>query len=76
MLFRSGLMYAIGTGVPQDDVVAYMWINLAVSRSSGDEQKQSMKWRDDAAARLTPQQRADGQRMAREWQAAFEKRKQ
>ena len=74
--YNLGVMYAKGRGVPQDDVLAYMWWNLAVSRSSGDEQKQSMKWRDDAAARLTPQQRADGQRMAREWQAAFEKRKQ
>ena len=71
-----GFSYWTGRGVPRDDVLAYMWFNLAVSRSSGVEQKLSVANRDRVSARLTPQQRADGQRMAREWQAAFEKRKQ
>jgi len=71
-----GRMYQNGRGVPQDDVLAYMWFNLAASRLSGDDQEQYAESRDTTSELLTPQQRADGQRMAREWQAAFEKRKQ
>ena len=71
-----GWMYANGRGVPQDEVLAYMWFNLAAARSSEDHQEYSAYWRDRISARLTPQRRADAQRMAREWQAAFEKRKQ
>ena len=29
---RLGMMYADGRGVPQDDVTAHMWFNLAVPR--------------------------------------------
>ena len=29
-----GLMYANGTGVPQDDVLAYAWLNLATAQGN------------------------------------------
>jgi TPR repeat protein len=57
-----GTMYAEGKGVPQDDVLAYMWFNLAAA-SGGDDAARN---RDKVAANLTPEQRADAQRMSRE----------
>ena len=70
-----GTMYDVGKGVPQDGTLAYMWLNLAAARESGSKRDDMVKFRDEISSKLTPAQRADGQRMAREWQAAFEQRK-
>jgi uncharacterized protein len=60
-----GFMYQEGSGVPQDYVQAYMWFDIAASHSDGDI---------DAIGRnfittylMTPQQIAEGQRLATEW---------
>jgi TPR repeat protein len=72
-------MYALGaiyqgkisreelTGV--DYIMAHMWYNLAASRlAPGAERDQAVKDRDFLAQyRLTPQQLAEAQRLAREW---------
>jgi TPR repeat protein len=58
-----GKMYEAGRGVPQDDLLAYMWLCLAAAQDS----KSYTKARDLVSARLTPEQRAEGQKMAREW---------
>ena len=64
-------MYEIGLGVPQNDVMAYMYMNLAASRESRPAPRRIWgQARDEAAARLTPDQRAEGQRLALEWDAA------
>ena len=34
-----GVIYVKGQGVPQDYVEAHKWVNLAASRSTGDDQK-------------------------------------
>ena len=65
-----GVSYAEGRGVPQDYVQALMWLNLAA-----EQDKDAVKNRDDLAKRATPEQIAEAQRLAREWIAAFEKRK-
>jgi len=70
-----GVRYQNGLGVPKDDILAYMWLHLGVSRSSGSLPDIEAKMRDDISSKLTPKQRADAQRIIREWQAAFEKRK-
>jgi hypothetical protein len=57
-----GLMYANGQGVPQDYVLAHMSYNLA---SVHDQD--AIKARDGIAAKMTPEQIAEAQRMAREW---------
>ena len=68
-------MYANGEGVPQDDVEAHKWYNLAASRTLvPTSQKRYAELRDLTAKRMTPQQIAEAQGLAREWQAAFEKR--
>ena len=57
-------------GVPQDNVEAYKWFNLATVYADASEQEGLAEVRDDVAVRLTPQQRADGQKLSREWFAA------
>ena len=68
-------MYANGEGVPQDYVAAHKWYILAASRTLvPTSQKRYAELRDLTAKRMTPQQIAEAQRLANEWQAAFEKR--
>ena len=60
--FALGWMYENGQGVPQDNVYAHMWWNIAAS--SGD--KDAVKNRDIVAEKMTPSQIADAQKLARE----------
>ena len=81
-------MYVDGAGVPQDYVQAHMWLNLAASRalqqsSLGSlpisvgvtDRDMAVKNRDIVAEKMTPAQISEAQRLAREWMAAFNKRK-
>jgi len=66
--YNRGLMYANGQSVPQDYVQAHKWFNLAaatpIDKSTQDE---AVKARDSVAARMTPAQIAEAQKLAREW---------
>jgi len=65
-----GFMYAEGRGVAQDYVLAYMWINLAAARmppGGENTRENAVKARDGIAAKMTPEQIAEAQRLAREW---------
>ena len=74
--FNLGSMYENGEGVPQDYALAHMWFNLAASRSSpGEDRDKAVENRDIVAKRMTPAQIFEAQKLAREWMAAFEKRK-
>jgi TPR repeat protein len=53
-------MYRHGHGVPQDYVRAHMWYNLAASRGL------DAFWRNAMAAKMTPAQIAEAQRLASE----------
>jgi len=67
---RLGMMYREGRGVPHDFFKAYMWLNLAASRFTASETEyrdRAIRNRDRAASRLTPEQLAEAQRLAREW---------
>ena len=68
--FSLGTIYADGRGVPQDDVQAHMWFNLSASRATGIVGSEAVRSRDEVANRLTPDQRAEAQRLAREWDEA------
>jgi len=70
-----GVAYYKGAGVPQDYVEAHKWANLAAGRATGETRETSAKQRDLVAAELTPAQIAEAQKLAREWQEQFEKRK-
>jgi methionine-S-sulfoxide reductase len=66
-----GILYALGQGVPQDNVQAYMWFNLAAThiRASNTEARNSaFQNRDNVAAKMTPAQIAEAQKLADEWQ--------
>jgi len=58
-----GFMYDNGQGVPQNYVQAHMWFNLADAQGA----KLAIKNRDALAAKMTPQQIAEAQRLAAEW---------
>jgi TPR repeat protein len=57
-----GKLYANGQGVPQDYVQAYVWFNLAAEKANWARDK-----RDSLAAKMTPNQIAEAQRLAQEW---------
>ena len=65
-----GVRYANGEGVPQDNVEAHMWLNLAASRSSGANRERGVATRDRVAERMTPADLSEAQRRAREWLSA------
>jgi len=67
--FNLGQRYEHGRGVPSDYVHAHMWLSLAALRA-GDAtvaQQSAVKDRDEVAAKMTPEQIAEAQRLAREW---------
>ena len=55
-------MYGNGNGVLQDNVYAHMWFNIA-SSNGGEKARDN---RDTAAKRMTPDQLAEAQSLARE----------
>ena len=68
-----GFMYGKGRGVPQDYVRAQMWYNLAASRlPPGTDHAKAVKNRDILAAKMTPAQIAEAQRLARAWKPTKE----
>ncbi len=69
-----GLAYRDGEGVPQNNILAHTWYNLAALRVTGEEQRKYAATREALAKQMTPAHLAEAQRLAREWQAAFEKR--
>jgi TPR repeat protein len=61
---RLGRMYHIGLGLPKDYVEAHKWSNIAAA--AGDAH--AGKHRDLIAKLMTPEQIAEAQKMAREWE--------
>jgi uncharacterized protein len=54
--------------VPQNYVMAHMWMNLAASRAKPAERREAFAaTRDALAAKMTPAQIAEAQKMASEW---------
>jgi hypothetical protein len=50
--------------VPQNYITAYMWLNLAASQAGNEELRQlAAKSRDDVAAKVTPAEIAEAQRL-------------
>ncbi len=61
-------LYAYGAGVEEDPVLASMWIELAWRASlDGDDWRLYARQRAELAEWLTPEQTAEGRRLAREW---------
>ena len=58
-----GCMYDLGQGVPKDEAEGYKWYLLAGAQ--GD--KIALRFIPIIGGKITPAQRAEGQRLAREW---------
>jgi TPR repeat protein len=67
--YNIGIMYGNGEGVPQNNVQAWMWFDLAAEQGSEPAKKN----RDVAASRMTSDQMAEAQRLAREWKPVAER---
>jgi len=58
-----GILYAEGQGTLQNYVEAHKWFNLSAARGHSEARKA----RDKVAEKMTPEQIATAQRLAREW---------
>jgi len=66
--FDLGKLYSLGQGVPQDYIQAHLWLSLAVSRASSEEEKNKFaSARQLIVGKMTAQQIAEAQRLAKEW---------
>jgi uncharacterized protein len=73
---RLGLMYYDGNGVPKDYVQAYKWFSLAASKYEALEAlrpEAAIQNRDRVAAKMTPAQIAEAQKLANEWKPTPER---
>ena len=62
-MLALGRLYVQGLGVLQDYVEAHKWLNLAASRGEAA----ALKERDALAEKMTPEERAEAQKLARAW---------
>ena len=62
-MLALGRLYVQGLGVLQDYVEAHKWLNLAASRGEAV----ALKERDALSERMTPEERAEAQKLARRW---------
>ncbi|MCX5842062.1 MAG: hypothetical protein NTY16_11565, partial [Deltaproteobacteria bacterium] len=58
-------------GVPQDNVEAHKWQDLAAARATGQDQKKFADGRDELARSMTPGQIVEAGWRAQAWTAAF-----
>ena len=56
-----GVMYANGEGVPRDDVLSYLWINMAGANGS----KEAFDIRNTLSTRMIPAQIEQAQELSR-----------
>ena len=66
-----GSCYEKGDGVPKDNVMAYMWSNIAAA--SGDHA--GAKIRESASKEMTPEQIAKARQMSQEWKPKKENKR-
>ena len=70
-----GAMYDNGDGVLQDFIQSHMWHNLsALNFKDSEKHYNAVTNRNREAAKMTPEQIAEAQRLAREWLAAHPKK--
>jgi TPR repeat protein len=66
--YNLGVLYLNGQGIAQDEVQAYKWLDLAAATYTAKaEREEAVKTRDSVAAKMTPAQIAEAQKLASEW---------
>jgi len=68
-----GMMYYNGQGVSQDYIQAHMWFNLIASTRKGDLREIGVVLRDSVTKKMTSEQIAEAQRLAKEWMEQHKK---
>lgn len=71
--YHTGIMYNSGQGVAENKVLAYMWFSVAVSRSYYPENRNASMARNTLAAKMTPSEIAEAQRLSQAWKPKKEK---
>ena len=64
--FYLGQMHLKGQGVIQDNVIANMWFNIAASSAASSAARNAMMFKDTVERKMTPEQIAEAQKLARE----------
>jgi uncharacterized protein len=64
-----GILFNFGKGVPRDYVKALMWYERAVAHSKGGDQESIVEMRDALIEKMTHEQIAEAERLAKEWKA-------
>jgi TPR repeat protein len=64
-----GICYDEGAGVVKNETIAYKWLLLSAAKGNEFHKKNMVI----TEKRLTPKQRAEGQRLATEWQDEFKR---
>lgn len=72
--FNLGVSYEDGQGVPRNYILAYMWFDLASSAFEGEGRERAIKHRNGVASKMTLEQVAEAQLLAREWKPKEEVR--
>ncbi len=67
--FALGVFYEDGIGVPKDVILALMWYSLAAARYplTDTGMRDASTFRNQLSGKLTPEQIAEAQKLAREW---------
>ena len=65
-MLALGRAYVKGLGVPQDYTEAHKWLNLAAGRGNAEAAEE----RDALAVKMTAEERAEAQRLARAWRSS------
>ena len=68
---KLSIFYNIGAGVGKDDVLAYMWADLAATKGY----QNSAGFRDSIAKSMRPVQISKAQRLVREWMETHRRKK-
>jgi uncharacterized protein len=68
--FELGMLYNKGEGVVRDLVQSYMWLSLSASQAVGEDRDFKARMRDALASKMTREQVAAAQEMARIWYKA------
>jgi uncharacterized protein len=68
--------YLIGLGVPRDYVQSYKWFNLATALSEESARKNTVGALDSVAAKMTPAQIAEAQKLVHAWKLQHPKTKE
>jgi TPR repeat protein len=64
------ILFNFGKGVERDYAQAYMWYERAAMHAQSGNRDTIIEMRDAMAGKLTPQQIAEAQRLARDWKPA------